>query len=168
MKFRIEWASHFYPDGTRKPDHRLPVNTMHGWLAKWRGTFSGDERLRTKGMTEMKTAQKVKERQRRQQGVGFWSSIFSSSKRKGSHSRAGVTYRHRSSGHASRRGGSQPAYHRRGSRKPTSHRTAGQPPRRAPTRSSTAPLPQYRSGRGRGSSRASSSRGRYGHRRSTQ
>ncbi|KAF8969467.1 hypothetical protein BDZ97DRAFT_246303 [Flammula alnicola] len=50
---RIEWASHFNPDGTRR---RPPPSTMHGWLAKMRGTLIGDEELRSRGMREMREA----------------------------------------------------------------------------------------------------------------
>ncbi|KAF8165516.1 hypothetical protein B0H34DRAFT_793893 [Crassisporium funariophilum] len=50
---KIEWESSFRPDGTRcKP----PPSRMHGWLAKLRGTLSGNEELRSKGMKEMRDA----------------------------------------------------------------------------------------------------------------
>ncbi|KAF9472956.1 hypothetical protein BDN70DRAFT_423390 [Pholiota conissans] len=50
---KIEWASHFNPDGTRR---RPPPSTMHGWLAKMRGTLIGNEELRSRGMREMREA----------------------------------------------------------------------------------------------------------------
>ncbi|KAF9453046.1 hypothetical protein P691DRAFT_802427 [Macrolepiota fuliginosa MF-IS2] len=46
---KIEWPSHSRPRGP-------PPSTIHGWLAKWRGTFSGNEHLRKRGMEEMRKA----------------------------------------------------------------------------------------------------------------
>lgn len=71
---KIEWASNFRSDGTRcKP----PPSTMHGWLAKMRGTLLGDEDLRSKGMREMREARAYKANQRKRQqartGQGFMS-----------------------------------------------------------------------------------------------
>ncbi|KAF7355488.1 hypothetical protein MSAN_01465700 [Mycena sanguinolenta] len=60
---KIEWASHFRSDGSRR---RPPPSTMHGWLAKWRGTLSGNEELRSKGMREMRDARAYKQRKRSQ------------------------------------------------------------------------------------------------------
>ncbi|KAF8204812.1 hypothetical protein BJ912DRAFT_9935 [Pholiota molesta] len=57
---KIEWASHFNPDGTRR---RPPASTMHGWLAKMRGTLIGDEALRSRGMREMREAAANRKRQ---------------------------------------------------------------------------------------------------------
>jgi len=54
---KIEWASHFRSDGTRR---RPPPSAMHGWLAKMRGTLIGDEDLRSKGMREMRDAKSRK------------------------------------------------------------------------------------------------------------
>lgn len=61
---KIEWASHvsgsrcqralfqhvlitgqFAPDGSRRSP---PPSIIHGWLAKWRGTLSGNEHLRSR------------------------------------------------------------------------------------------------------------------------
>ncbi|KAF7301860.1 hypothetical protein MIND_00751900 [Mycena indigotica] len=50
---KIEWASHFRSDGSRR---KPPPSTMHGWLAKMRGTLLGNEELRSKGMKEMQDA----------------------------------------------------------------------------------------------------------------
>ncbi|KAF5363969.1 hypothetical protein D9756_000398 [Leucocoprinus leucothites] len=50
---KIEWASNFTPDGRRRTP---PPSTIHGWLAKWRGTLSGNEVLRSRGMAEMRKA----------------------------------------------------------------------------------------------------------------
>lgn len=61
---KIEWASSFRSDGTRcKP----PPSTMHGWLAKMRGTLLGDEDLRSKGMKEMRDARAYKAARRKRQ-----------------------------------------------------------------------------------------------------
>ncbi|KAG6821551.1 hypothetical protein H0H93_000060 [Arthromyces matolae] len=52
-KIKIEWASHFNPDGSRrKPD----PSATHGWYVKWRGTFGGGEDLRNKGLKEIRDA----------------------------------------------------------------------------------------------------------------
>ncbi|KAF7292314.1 hypothetical protein HMN09_01215100 [Mycena chlorophos] len=42
---KIEWASHFRSDGSRR---KPPPSVMHGWLAKMRGTLLGNEELRSK------------------------------------------------------------------------------------------------------------------------
>ncbi|CAK5262976.1 unnamed protein product [Mycena citricolor] len=55
---KIEWASNFRSDGSRR---RPPPSTMHGWLAKMRGTLLGDEDLRSKGMREMRDAKSFKQ-----------------------------------------------------------------------------------------------------------
>ncbi|KDR83935.1 hypothetical protein GALMADRAFT_236438 [Galerina marginata CBS 339.88] len=57
---RIEWASHFHPDGRKRTP---PPSTMHGWLAKMRGTLLGNEELRSKGMREMRAAKSESKRQ---------------------------------------------------------------------------------------------------------
>nr|GAT49056.1 predicted protein [Mycena chlorophos] len=54
---KIEWASHFRSDGSRR---KPPPSVMHGWLAKMRGTFLGNEELRSKGMREMRDAKSYK------------------------------------------------------------------------------------------------------------
>ncbi|KAJ7683969.1 hypothetical protein B0H17DRAFT_1073141 [Mycena rosella] len=54
---KIEWASHFRNDGSRR---KPPPSVMHGWLAKMRGTLIGNEALRTKGMQEMRAARSYK------------------------------------------------------------------------------------------------------------
>jgi hypothetical protein len=43
-----------YPDGRKRS--RPPSSTVHGWLVKWRGTFSGNESLRSQGIREMREA----------------------------------------------------------------------------------------------------------------
>ena len=42
---------------------------MHGWLVKWRSTFSGNERLRKEGIREMREAKAVRERQRQRRAA---------------------------------------------------------------------------------------------------
>ncbi|EIN10885.1 hypothetical protein PUNSTDRAFT_132948 [Punctularia strigosozonata HHB-11173 SS5] len=55
MVFTIHWDSHVvYPDGRKRS--RPPSSTVHGWLVKWRGTFSGNEKLRSQGIREMREA----------------------------------------------------------------------------------------------------------------
>ncbi|KIM46366.1 hypothetical protein M413DRAFT_441460, partial [Hebeloma cylindrosporum] len=75
---KIEWASHFNPDGTRRTP---PASTMHGWLAKMRGTLLGDEELRSKGMREMKRAREDRKynarKKRQQRSTNTGKSIFS-------------------------------------------------------------------------------------------
>ncbi|KAJ7044536.1 hypothetical protein C8F04DRAFT_1068677 [Mycena alexandri] len=60
---KIEWASHFRSDGSRR---KPPPSTMHGWLAKMRGTLLGNEALRTRGMQEMRAARYYKKAKRSQ------------------------------------------------------------------------------------------------------
>ncbi|KAK0231006.1 hypothetical protein IW262DRAFT_1453926 [Armillaria fumosa] len=73
---KIEWAADFHRDGSRRR-HPIP-NTMHGWLAKMRGTLMGDEKLRSKGMREMKAAREYKHVQtrRKKQPGGFFANLF--------------------------------------------------------------------------------------------
>ncbi|KAL1735955.1 hypothetical protein EV714DRAFT_199421 [Schizophyllum commune] len=70
----IEWDAHFNPDGTRRANGP-PPSQMHGWLAKWRGTFSGNEHLRNEGLREIAKAKArnkmLKERKRKNQGGLF-------------------------------------------------------------------------------------------------
>jgi len=61
MPITIEWPSSFRKDGSRR---RPPPSTMHGWLAKMRGTLLGDEELRSKGMQEMRDARAARQRNR--------------------------------------------------------------------------------------------------------
>ncbi|KIY49395.1 hypothetical protein FISHEDRAFT_29082, partial [Fistulina hepatica ATCC 64428] len=56
----ILYRAQFHSDGTRR---RKPLPaTMHGWLAKMRGTLVGNEDLRSQGMREMRAAKARKER----------------------------------------------------------------------------------------------------------
>ncbi|KAJ8584779.1 hypothetical protein M405DRAFT_439461 [Rhizopogon salebrosus TDB-379] len=66
MKFEIEWKeSHYHSDGRRRS--RPTPSIFHGWIVKWRATFSGNEPLRTAGIREMREAKALQEykRQRR-------------------------------------------------------------------------------------------------------
>ncbi|TFK43705.1 hypothetical protein BDQ12DRAFT_675421 [Crucibulum laeve] len=54
---KIDWASSFRPDGSRR---KPPASTMHGWLAKMRGTLLGNESLRSRGMREMREARAMR------------------------------------------------------------------------------------------------------------
>ncbi|KAF9534729.1 hypothetical protein CPB83DRAFT_842838 [Crepidotus variabilis] len=74
---KIEWASNFRSDGTRR---RPPPSSMHGWLAKMRGTLLGNESLRSRGMREMREAQSRRQHtstKRRQHSSKSGGSIFS-------------------------------------------------------------------------------------------
>jgi len=53
---KIEWDSD-HADGRRR---RPKASTVHGWLAKMRGTLIGDESLRSRGMREMQEARVVR------------------------------------------------------------------------------------------------------------
>ncbi|KAG8218660.1 hypothetical protein J3R82DRAFT_4325 [Butyriboletus roseoflavus] len=57
---QIEWkSSHYHSDG--RPRTRPKASTVHGWLVKWRATFSGNESLRKEGIREMREAKAVRE-----------------------------------------------------------------------------------------------------------
>ncbi|KAF5333477.1 hypothetical protein D9611_002542 [Ephemerocybe angulata] len=58
---KIEWSNSYRSDGTAR---RPPPNSLHGWLAKMRGTLIGDEDLRSRGIREMKDAKRYKDRRR--------------------------------------------------------------------------------------------------------
>ncbi|KII94942.1 hypothetical protein PLICRDRAFT_33769 [Plicaturopsis crispa FD-325 SS-3] len=76
----IEWDSDFHSDGRRRK--RPKASTVHGWLAKMRGTLLGNERLRSRGMREMKEARAIRryKKQKRAQASrrrgGILSSLF--------------------------------------------------------------------------------------------
>ncbi|KAF5388060.1 hypothetical protein D9615_000566 [Tricholomella constricta] len=55
---KIEWASSFRPDGSRR---RPPPSSMHGWLAKMRGTLLGNEELRSKLSTLFRECERCKQ-----------------------------------------------------------------------------------------------------------
>ncbi|KAG2077235.1 hypothetical protein BDR04DRAFT_1001624 [Suillus decipiens] len=68
MKFEVEWkSSHYYPDGRRRS--RPKASAFHGWLVKWRATFSGNEHLRREGMREIREAKAMREYKRQQKAA---------------------------------------------------------------------------------------------------
>ncbi|KIL00060.1 hypothetical protein PAXRUDRAFT_822078 [Paxillus rubicundulus Ve08.2h10] len=68
MKLQIEWkSSHYHSDGRRRS--RPKASIVHGWLVKWRATFSGNERLRKEGMREMREAKAVRQWEKRRRIV---------------------------------------------------------------------------------------------------
>ncbi|KAK7470441.1 hypothetical protein VKT23_001867 [Stygiomarasmius scandens] len=58
MKIEYKTDAYFHSDGTRRVKPK--ASTMHGWLAKMRGTLLGDEALRSRGIREMKEAKALK------------------------------------------------------------------------------------------------------------
>ncbi|KAG2154969.1 uncharacterized protein EDB93DRAFT_126971 [Suillus bovinus] len=65
MTFEVVWkSSHYHSDGRRRS--RPKASTFHGWLVKWRATFSGNEHLRREGMREMREAKAMREYKRQQ------------------------------------------------------------------------------------------------------
>ncbi|KAG1846806.1 hypothetical protein DFJ58DRAFT_488720 [Suillus subalutaceus] len=68
MKFEVVWkSSHYHSDGRRRS--RPKASTFHGWLVKWRATFSGNEHLRGEGMREMREAKAMREYKRQQKAA---------------------------------------------------------------------------------------------------
>ncbi|EPQ59014.1 hypothetical protein GLOTRDRAFT_136007 [Gloeophyllum trabeum ATCC 11539] len=57
LPVKIEWES-YDEHGRRRI--KPPASTIHGWLVKWRGTFSGDEELRRQGIREMREARAIR------------------------------------------------------------------------------------------------------------
>jgi hypothetical protein len=122
----------YHPDGRKRT--RPPASTIHGWLAKMRGTLIGDEKLRSSGMREMREARAMRkynkekaqrgEAHRRSSKPSYTSSfsIFGSKKPTGS--RATPRSRYRADSHrlvASPRGRGRPVQQRRS--QPTTRRT---------------------------------------------
>ncbi|KAI6047471.1 hypothetical protein EDC04DRAFT_624724 [Pisolithus marmoratus] len=98
--FQIEWkSSHYHSDGRKRS--RPKASTVHGWLVKWRATFSGNEQLRKKGIDEMKEAKALRKLHKRSEKgakspLGFF---FSGKEKKRPHR---PSSRYRSSKHAAR------------------------------------------------------------------
>ncbi|KAI3612168.1 ribonuclease H-like protein [Moniliophthora roreri] len=147
---KIEWASDFHSDGTRRSRPR--PSGMHGWLAKMRGTLIGDEKLRSRGMREIREAKALRKwekenknkknafRPQRQSG-GFFS-FFSSSKKP-----ARRPTLHRSSTSASKRP------------QPPSRHSSRSTPQRGPSRSSRGPQQHQQHQHHRGATRRGTARG---------
>jgi len=53
----------YHSDGRKRS--RPKASTVHGWLVKWRATFSGNETLRKEGIREMLEAKRVREAKRK-------------------------------------------------------------------------------------------------------
>ena len=58
---------HYHSDGRRRT--RPKASTVHGWLVKWRATFSGNEPLRKEGIREMREAKAVRELKKQQRAA---------------------------------------------------------------------------------------------------
>jgi len=98
----VEWESSVIQHGHNRG--KLKSSTVHGWLVKMRGTLVGDERMRRKGIEEMKSASRHRKRstsgrgsgsRRKSGGGGIFSSLFGSttkrSNRHGGKSRRSAT-----------------------------------------------------------------------------
>ncbi|KAF8138489.1 hypothetical protein EV363DRAFT_1393936 [Boletus edulis] len=77
---QIEWKTALYHSDGRRRSRPKP-STVHGWLVKWRATFSGNERLRKEGIREMREAKAARELKRqkkaaRQAKAGVSKSFF--------------------------------------------------------------------------------------------
>lgn len=57
----------YHSDGRRRS--RPKASTIHGWLVKWRATFTGNERLRKEGIREMREAKAVRERKKQKKAA---------------------------------------------------------------------------------------------------
>ncbi|TCD69843.1 hypothetical protein EIP91_005920 [Steccherinum ochraceum] len=60
----IEWDSQLDDRTRRRHPYRYKNSTVHGWVTKMRGTITGNERIRSSGIEEMKRAKR--DRRRRQ------------------------------------------------------------------------------------------------------
>jgi len=52
-----------------EPAQKPPQSSVHGWIKKWRGTFSGDEGVRSAGMREMRRAASARASGQTSQGL---------------------------------------------------------------------------------------------------
>jgi len=116
---KIEWDSDQVDSRHRRPK----ASTVHGWLAKMRGTLVGNESLRSRGMREMREARAIrahiKEKKAQQSSSkGGVLSFFGGKTRKKS-SRPGTSSRS-GSGRIVMAGGGQRSHHHT-----TSHRLVG-------------------------------------------
>ncbi|KAJ4478325.1 hypothetical protein J3R30DRAFT_3480504 [Lentinula aciculospora] len=126
---KIEWASDFHRDGSRR---RSPVaSTMHGWLAKMRGTLIGNEELRSRGMKEIERAKGDRKRRKenksrdKSSGKGRGLSLSGSGRQPASQRRGS---RNVTRGGHGGGGGSRPALRQHSS---SSHRLVGQTSQRS-------------------------------------
>jgi len=92
IMINVEWESSVIQHGRNQG--KLKSSTVHGWLVKMRGTLIGDERMRWRGIQEMRSASRHRERsssapplrrssgsRKRSGGSGVFSSLFGSTKR---------------------------------------------------------------------------------------
>lgn len=66
-KLSLHPEKHYHSDGRRRS--RPKASTVHGWLVKWRATFSGNERLRKEGIREMREAKATRECKKQQKAA---------------------------------------------------------------------------------------------------
>jgi len=91
----VEWDSSVIKHGRYRG--RMKSSTVHGWLVKMRGTLIGDERMRAKGIEEMKSASRHRKRnasgssprpgsgsRKKPSGGGIFASLFGSTTKRSS------------------------------------------------------------------------------------
>ncbi|KAG1907003.1 uncharacterized protein F5891DRAFT_1099839 [Suillus fuscotomentosus] len=137
MKFEVVWkSSHYHSDGRRRS--RPKPSVFHGWLVKWRATFSGNEQLRREGIREMREAKTIKRQKkvakrakndRAKPGLFSWSSVGNTKKTRRALRPDGLAR----SSHSSHKSNSSSRQAARISRRPTRQ---------------TSPQPSYNSKRG--------------------
>jgi hypothetical protein len=149
----VEWDSSVIQHGRHQG--KLKSSTVHGWLVKMRGTLIGDERMRWRGIQEMRSASRHRDRnasspprhssgsRKRSGGGGVFSSLFGSTKRPsnrrgGKARRGGSRAPHRAQSMPVKRTGDRPAP---SSRRPSgqSRRSSGQSQRSSGQSSSQPP-----------------------------
>ncbi|KAH8106040.1 hypothetical protein BXZ70DRAFT_917899 [Cristinia sonorae] len=75
----IEWDSHLDERTRRRHPYHRKNSTIHGWVTKIRGTITGNERIRSSGIEEMRRARSERRRRAKQseeRGQSSWR-IFS-------------------------------------------------------------------------------------------
>ncbi|KAH7914429.1 hypothetical protein BJ138DRAFT_1143990 [Hygrophoropsis aurantiaca] len=102
----------YHSDGRRRS--RPKASTLHGWLVKWRATFSGNEALRKEGMREMKEAKLVRQWKQQRKATRKHSEnrgplAFLGLGKKKKHPRRPSLYTRSSSRHSSKKSGSSRA-----------------------------------------------------------
>jgi len=128
----VEWESSVIQHGHNRG--KLKSSTVHGWLVKMRGTLVGDEKMRWRGIQEMKAASRHRKRNasgpppRRSSGSrkksnGIFSSLFGSTTKRSS--RHGGKSRH-ASARAPRRSQTMPIRRVDNRPPPSSRRPSGQ------------------------------------------
>ncbi|KIM91094.1 hypothetical protein PILCRDRAFT_1300 [Piloderma croceum F 1598] len=133
----VEWESSVIQHGRNRG--KLKSSTVHGWLVKMRGTLVGDEKMRWRGIQEMKSASRHRERnastppsrrstgnRKKSSGGGIFSSLFGSatkrSSRRGGKSRhAGARAPRRTQSMPVKRDADRPASSGTRSKRPSVH-----------------------------------------------